>query len=186
MITPKNKTFAYLVGNVVTWLFTSETLPEYNEDQIVAVECPPGTKVGDVYADGKFTTPVDPDLLDSVKATKRTSLTLACGEAILAGFELGLLHYPFSEQDQLNLMAEVIDSLLPPTDDPNWSASFWCATNFGSSDAVWTFKSHSRAEIWTVDRAGKAHKANMRAKLQSLTASLVLMIKVDEVQAVQW
>lgn len=59
MITEQNQTFALIQDNIVSWIFTSNELPEYNETQINVVNITGQAVVeGDLYDGTNFSKPV--------------------------------------------------------------------------------------------------------------------------------
>ncbi len=123
--------------------------------------------------------------LASAKSAKASELSAACAKAIVNGFTssaLGSAHiYPSDQNDQANLNANVVSSLLPnlPT---NWTTPQLCCDSAG----VWTYRAHSMSQIQQVGVDGKAavllqlaHHVDRRAALQAVTT-------VEAVNAIVW
>ena len=57
MKTIENKIYALILYGKCHWIFTSNELPEYNENDIQVVEIDATVRVGDIYDDSIFTSP---------------------------------------------------------------------------------------------------------------------------------
>lgn len=96
-----------------------------------------------------------PPTLEELKAAKLTTLSDACQSAIYAGFDSSALgtvhHYPALDKDQRNLIASVLDSLLPnlPAD---WTTPFWCR----DAEGTWFLAPHTASQIQQVGQDAKA------------------------------
>lgn len=87
--------------------------------------------------------------IDARRERKADEMSLACADAIFAGFASSALGasftYPSKFTDQQNLTACVMRSFYPslPVD---WSTKFWCA----DGDGAWAWRPHTAAQIQQV------------------------------------
>jgi hypothetical protein len=132
---------------------------------------------GTVVADSR-------DSLDGVKARKIASLDESCAAQIMLGFHsmaLGADHlYPAKSLDQRNLIASVVDSLIPgnPT---TYTTPFWCA-----SGTVWAYQSHSAVQVQQVGRDGKASIVASLFKNNGLAQQVAAATTTSAVNAIVW
>lgn len=77
----EGKSYAVMSSGKVSQIITIETLPEWSEDHITVIEIPEGQapSVGDVYANGVFSTPPGPTL-DELRSAASTLIDEACGQ----------------------------------------------------------------------------------------------------------
>lgn len=117
-------------------------------------------------------------LLSNAKKDQNTALTNSCAAAIVSGFTssaLGAAHiYPTQPADQTNLIGAVASGLA--------TINFWCADSAG----VWSFASHTAAQIKQVMADGGAQRMAYSAKLAGLAAQVTDATTVAAVQAVVW
>lgn len=132
----------------------------------------------------EFSAPIGPSLND-VKAAKIGVLTAACAAAIVGGYQssaLGAPHfYPSAITDQINMMGSVTDSLLPdlPVD---WTTPFWCRDEAGQ----WAFRLHDVTQIQQAGADGKAYIVECQARLEQLSAQVMLSASAEAVAAIVW
>ena len=125
-----------------------------------------------------------PTLAD-VQAAKTAELTAACAAEITGGYQsvaLGAPHtYPSKITDQINMMGSVTDSLIPDLPD-GWTTPFWCADDKG----VWSYQSHTAAQIQAAGRDGKTAIATAQTKLAGLNVQVASAKTPDDVAAITW
>lgn len=177
---------------------------EQNESEIVApdgiypVHVIPGWQIVETELPDDFTCvayewngaalvsaqPSAEQLLDAQTAQK-AAVSLACQDAILAGFTssaLGSPHtYPAKFTDQQNLNASVTASLLPGV-DASWTTPFWCADAEGN----WCYAAHTAAQIQRAGSDGKAAILVCLTKNQQLAAQIDAATTIEAVQAINW
>jgi len=113
------------------------------------------------------------------------TLTATCAGAITGGFTssaLGTPHtYPSDSTSQINLMGSVLASMLPgvPT---TWTTPFWCADTNG----MWSFASHTAAEIQQAGADGKTWVAACQTQLAALKTQIAAATTVAGIQAAVW
>ena len=194
MITEQNKIFACIQDALVTWIFTSIQLPEYNENDIQVVECDANVQAGWTYINDVFVPPIAhlpiPVTLFSAKASRLAKLKVDCQKTILGGFEYGGWHYPFQLTDQANLTGCVVASLLPiNATNPDWRTPFWSATDIGAlleTDQGWGFVEYSASEIQAIGNASVTFKLTAMNQLVGLTALVVGADTNESVSVVTW
>lgn len=129
--------------------------------------------------------PTAAQLVAEAQATQIARVTSACAAKIVAGFQSSALGvpcaYPSTLIDQQNLAASVLDSLLPglPAD---WATPFWCADSVG----VWSYASHTAAQIQQVGRDGKAAIVAAIQRKAGLVAQIEAASTVEEVRSIAW
>lgn len=135
-----------------------------------------------------MTAPADPsaaELLAEAQAAKIAELSAACKAAIYAGFSSSALgsayHYPALDDDQRNLTASVVASLMPGLPS-NWTTPFKCADANGN----WAFVPHTVAQIQTAGADGKSAILAAMAKNQTLAAQASAATTVAAVNAIAW
>ncbi|MET3229445.1 UNVERIFIED_ORG: hypothetical protein ABIC54_001619 [Burkholderia sp. 1263] len=131
------------------------------------------------------TAPTSAQLLAKAKAEQVSSLSAACGAAIVSGFTssaLGSAHtYPSNMTDQQNLSTSIMASMLPGT-PADWATLFWCADSAGN----WSWTSHTVAQIQQAGKDGMAAILAQRSKNATLSAQVAAASTVAAVQSVVW
>jgi hypothetical protein len=126
-----------------------------------------------------------PPSLEEIKAAQLAALQAACDAEIAAGYAsaaLGAAHtYPTKANDQLNMSASVVASLLPGL-PPDWTTPFWCADAAGA----WAMREHTAAQIQQAGSDGKAMIQAAQVKLATLSAQVLAAADAATVQAVVW
>ncbi len=123
--------------------------------------------------------------LASAKSAKASELSAACATAITSGFTssaLGAAHiYPSDQNDQANLNANVVSSLLPnlPT---TWATPQLCCDSAG----VWTYRLHTVAQIQQVGIDGKAAVLQQLTRHEQVRALLAAAETLEEVDAIHF
>jgi hypothetical protein len=124
------------------------------------------------------------DSLDAKRARKAVEMSQSCADAILAGFDssaLGELYaYPAKPNDQTNLTASVLASLLPAS-GPDWVTPFWCADATGA----WAFRAHTAAQIQQVGVDAKAAILNCMTINEQLRAQ-ILVADAAQLATIGW
>lgn len=89
--------------------------------------------------------------------------------------------YPSGLQDQANLTACIVASLLPgnPT---TWTCLFWCTSSAGASN----FVSHTAAQIQQVGQNALAAIMACKSKQLTLTEEILSATTITAVQGVVW
>jgi hypothetical protein len=132
---------------------------------------------GTVVADSR-------DSLVGIKARKIAVLNESCVAQITAGFHSSALGsdrlYPAKPLDQTNLIASVVDSLIPGN-PANYSTPFWCANG-----AVWAYELHSATQVQQVGRDGKAAIVAALFKNNGLAGRVSAATTVSEVNSINW
>jgi len=123
--------------------------------------------------------------LADAKAKQSGIVSAACKAQIVGGFLSSALgaahHYPAKSNDQQNLSASVLSSLLPGL-PPDWVTPFWCA----DSADVWAFRLHTAAEIQQVGTDAKAAILAAMGKNEVLQALVAAASTIEQAQAVVW
>lgn len=139
--------------------------------------------VGDRW-DGRLFREPAPTLAEA-KALQVSRVNAACQAAIYAGFTssaLGAPHsYPAKPQDQANLVASVMSSLLPNVQS-GWTTPYWCA----DSDGKWSYAPHTAAQIQQVGSDGKAAVIAALDRCASLQAEIAEALSADVVLRIAW
>jgi len=106
--------------------------------------------------------------------------------AITSGFTssaLGSPHtYPSQTTDQLNLTASIVASMIPAV-ETGYTTLFYCAIG---SPLVWSFTSHTAAQIQQVGIDAKAWIQSQQAIHATLAAQVAAATTVATVQAIVW
>ncbi len=109
----------------------------------------------------------------------------ACAAAITGGFQSSALGkaytYPSTQNDQANLNANVVSSLLPGL-PANWTTLQIC----GDADGKWGYMPHTAAQIQQVGTDGKAGILGCLTKNAGLQAQIAAATTVAAVQAINW
>lgn len=124
-------------------------------------------------------------LVQQAQSAQIAIIAAASSAAQTTGFSSSALGsaytYPSGLQDQANLTACVVASMMPGNAS-TWTVDFWCTSAAGVSG----FVSHSAAQIQQVGKDALA--AIMAAKSKQLTLSLEIeaATTIAEVEAVTW
>lgn len=126
--------------------------------------------------------------LDAAKARKLAALEFICREVIFRGFVSSALgqpfRYPARQQDQANLAASVLDSVVPGLPE-DWTTPFWAAQ--GDS---WAWRLHTAAQIQQVGRDAKAAVLAAQAINEALGQQIAAIEAGDgavgAVNAINW
>ncbi len=125
------------------------------------------------------------EIVPAARAQKLAELSVACGAAIVGGFQssaLGALyHYPGTQIDQLNLTALFTASLAPGL-APGWHAPFSCADTLG----VWARRDHTAAQMQAAFGDGKSRYIACVQHLDSKRAEVAAASTREHVEAVAW
>lgn len=124
------------------------------------------------------------DTLEAKRARKVIEMSQCCADAILAGFVSSALGaafvYPAKPNDQTNLSASVLASLLPAS-GPEWLTPFWCADAAG----VWAFRAHTAVQIQQVGVDAKAAILNCMTINEQLRGQ-ILAADAAELATIVW
>lgn len=126
--------------------------------------------------------------LDAAKARKLAALEYTCSQVICRGFMSSALgevyRYPAKQQDQANLAASVLDSIVPGLAE-GWTTPFWCAD--GDS---WAWRLHDATQIQQVGRDAKASVLAAQAINEGLALQVAAVEDgegaVAAVNAINW
>ncbi len=126
--------------------------------------------------------------LDAAKARKLVALEYICRQMIYKGFVSSAtgepLRYPAKQQDQANLAASVLRSIVPglPAD---WTTPFWCADGDD-----WAWRLHTAAQIQQVGSDGMDAVLAAQATNESLARQVAEVSEGDgavaAVNAIAW
>ena len=109
----------------------------------------------------------------------------ACAAAITGGFQSSALGkaytYPSTQNDQANLNANVVSSLLPGL-PANWTTLQIC----GDTNGKWGYMPHTAAQIQQVGTDGKAAILGCLTKNAGLQAQIAAATTVAAVQSINW
>lgn len=177
-------TYARIQDGVVAELFeTDADISQLFHADLAWRSCPAGTRVGDLFQGGLFSSPIVP--LASLKNAKAAELDAACASAIIGGFgssALGSLHtYPSKQHDQANLVASVVDAM-DNASTPGWVTPFWCADTSGA----WGWRNHSADQIRQVGRDGKTAILAAQSRNATLQAAVQGATSAEAVSAIRW
>jgi len=143
--------------------------------------------IGDAYANGIFTPCVSPaptaaQLLTQAQAAQIAKVSASCQATILAGFTSSALgatrNYPSQDTDQRNLLSAVSASVGAAT---GWATPIWCAVG-----DVWSFESHSAAQVQQVNGDWLAARVVAQKKYADLVAQINAAATVAAVEAIDW
>ncbi len=176
-------TWALINNGVVSELTTSDPTGRYHPT-LVWVVCEPTVSIGWLYSGGVFTAPAAPSLADC-KSQQISIVGAACAAAITGGFQSSALGkaytYPSTQNDQANLNANVVSSLLPGL-PANWTTLQIC----GDANGKWGYMPHTAAQIQQVGTDGKAAILGCLTKNAALQAQIAAATTVAAVQAINW
>lgn len=123
--------------------------------------------------------------IEKAKLSKIAELKSMCTNTITAGFyseALGVKHlYPAKILDQSNLVASVLDSLLPGN-AAEWSTPFWCM----DEDGVWYFRTHTALQIQQAGKDGKASILASISKNEILATQVRSAETLEEINSILW
>jgi hypothetical protein len=123
--------------------------------------------------------------LSQVQAAQLAALNVACAEAITSGFSssaLGTAHtYASGQNDQANLTASVVSSLLPNLPG-NWTTLQLCMDSGGN----WAYLPHTAAQIQQAGVDLKTAILALLVKKAVLSARVTAATTAGDVQAVAW
>lgn len=122
---------------------------------------------------------------EQIKQAQLALVGAACAAAITGGFQssaLGKVYtYPSTQNDQANLNANVVSSLLPSL-PANWTTLQIC----GDTNGKWDYMPHTAAQIQQVGIDGKAAIMACLTKNAQLQAQIAAATTVAAVQAINW
>jgi hypothetical protein len=130
-------------------------------------------------------TPTAWQLLAQAQQAQLAIVGADCATAITGGFQSSALGkaytYPSTQNDQANLNANVVSSLLPgiPAD---WTTLQIC----GDANGEWAYLPHTAEQIRQVGTDGKAAIIGFLTKNAGLRAQIEAATTVAEVQALNW
>lgn len=181
------KTYAQIIDGTVHWIFNDAELPEFNPDDIYAVEITnlnPQPQVGWVYDGAEFSAPAALSIA-TLRASKSDQIRKACEAHILAGFESSALgaayRYPSNDRDQVNLSGSVSRSILPAA-QPGDAYPFLCMDAGG----VWDYRLHTAAQIQAVGAAAYDFILAARVKNATLQAQIEVATNQGELDEISW
>lgn len=123
--------------------------------------------------------------LASAQQAQLAIVGAACAAAITGGFQSSALGkaytYPSTQNDQANLNANVVSSLLPGL-PANWTTLQIC----GDANGKWGYMPHTAAQIQQVGNNGKAAILGFLTKNAGLQAQIAAATTVAAVQAINW
>jgi hypothetical protein len=129
-----------------------------------------------------------PDASESIEALrtrKAVEMSQRCADTILAGFvssALGSAYtYPAKLNDQANLTASVLASVLPSS-GPDWSTPFWCA----DVDGKWEFRMHTAAQIQQVGVDAKVAILTCMTINEQLQAQIIAAETTADLAEITW
>jgi hypothetical protein len=141
------------------------------------------TQVGDLPKGASFSAP--PPSLAQAQQAQLAIVGAACAAAITGGFQSSALGkaytYPSTQNDQANLNANVVSSLLPGL-PANWTTLQIC----GDANGKWGYMPHTAAQIQQVGIDGKAAILGCLTKNAGLQAQIAAATTVAAVQAINW
>lgn len=137
--------------------------------------------------------PTAAEKLANAATAKTAELTSACKAAIVGGYQssaLGSTHiYPSQPEDQANMQASVVDSLLPGKPS-GWTTPFTCVVPANEADAQWPMENHTAAQIQQAGSDGKAWITAQRIQLRTLVGQVDAIVKangaVSDIEAIAW
>lgn len=130
-------------------------------------------------------TQTEAQLLAQAKQAQLAIVGAACASAITGGFQssaLGKVYtYPSTQNDQANLNANVVSSLLPSL-PANWTTLQIC----GDANGKWGYVPHTASQIQQVGADGKAAVFSCLTKNAALQSQIAAATTVASVQSINW
>lgn len=150
--------------------------------------CSGGVAEGWNFDGNTFTPPIPAaaaTTLTQAQAAQQNLVSFGCSETIVGGFTSSALgavyNYPSKPNDQSNLAASVLASILPGVSS-GWTTPFWCADSTGA----WAFRPHTAAQIQQVGQDAKTFVIAQQNKLASLIQSIAAAASVAAVETISW
>ncbi|MCD7730455.1 MAG: hypothetical protein LUI05_03040 [Oscillospiraceae bacterium] len=170
--------YAYISGNMVQYILTEEKYSSYSEDfknRCVDIgDNSDGVRVGMTYSNGAFSPlAVTPATAEDAAAEKIAELSEKCEETIIAGVDVGDLHYSLTLADQLNLESLKTTIMGGATAVPYHADGELCAM-------------YSAEDFLTVYNACALHKIGQTTYFNQLRAYVNSLTEIEEITAVTY
>lgn len=145
-----------------------------------------GQEIPSNYIPWTAPVPTSVQLLATAQTAQSVIITAACIAAItngIASSALGSAYtYPTKPTDQVNLTANVVDSLMSAAQVAGWTTPQMCMNSSG----VWAYVPHTAAQIQQVGNDVKTAIAAALVKKNNLLGQVAAATTVTSVEAVIW
>ncbi len=166
------------------WAFEDDVIVD-NSGGVYSFKTASGTELSSIPSTLQPYTPPAPtksQQLLSARESAVNAVNSACQAQIIGGFTSSALGdartYPSTDVDQRNLLSAAMAS---QGQDSPWATLLWC-----ESGGVWSFASHTAAQVQQVNADFLAFRVGAQQKCMSLVAEIEAAADAETVEKIVW